>query len=58
MANIFRDPTSKVPTSDSQIVRVDMEQQEIGGRKSHLPPQHHEPNLSITHVPSPSSGSR
>lgn len=50
MVNIFRDPTTKVPTSDAQIVRVDMEQQEIGGRKSHLPPKHVESDMSITHV--------
>lgn len=51
MADIFRDTTKKVPTSDAQIVRVDMEQMGIGGRKSHLPPQSKESDLSITHVP-------
>lgn len=55
MADIFRDSTKSVPTSDAQIVRVDMEQQEIGGRKSHLPPKKVENDLSITHVPSPGS---
>lgn len=53
MVDIFRDPTKSVPTKDAQIVRVDMEQQEIGGRKSHLPPKHVESDMSITHVPSP-----
>ena len=56
MVDIFKDPTKSVPTKDAQIVRVDMEQQDIGGRKSHLPPKHVESDMSITHVPG--SGSR
>lgn len=58
MVDIFRDPTKSVPTSDPQIVRVDMEQQEIGGRKSHLPPREKSGDMSITHVPGAGSGSR
>lgn len=54
MANIFKDNTSKVPTSDAQIIRVDMEQLEIGGRKSHLPAQT-KSDLNISHVPNASS---
>ena len=50
--NIFQDPTRKVPTSDSQIVRVDMEQQEIGGRKSSLPASSKSPDMTISHTPS------
>ena len=50
MVDIFRDPTKSLPKKDEQIVRVDMEQQEIGGRKSHLPPKHVESDMSITHV--------
>jgi hypothetical protein len=57
MTDIFRDPTKSVPTQDTQIVRVDMEQQDIGGRKSHLPPKQVSNDMSITHVPSP-GGSR
>ena len=34
--NIFQNPTKSIPKSDAQIVRVDMEQLDIGGRKSHL----------------------
>lgn len=34
--NIFQNPTKSVPKSDPQNVRVDMEQLDIGGRKSHL----------------------
>ena len=56
--DIFKNPTTKIPTSDPQIVRVDMEQQDIGGRKSHLPPKHVESDLSITHVPGNGTGSR
>lgn len=55
--DIFKSRISGVPKSDADIVRVDMEQQDIGGRKSHLPPQHTESDLSISHVPS-SNGSR
>jgi hypothetical protein len=53
--NIFQDSTKTVPKSDSQIVRVDMEQQEIGGRKSHLPNQMKSPAMSVSHVPNAGS---
>jgi hypothetical protein len=49
--NIFQDPTKSVPKSDEQIVRVDMEQMDIGGRKSHLPAGSKSGDLSISHVP-------
>lgn len=58
MTDIFKDSTKSVPTSDPQIVRVDMEQQEIGGRKSHLPARQKADDMSITHVPGAGSGSR
>lgn len=52
MANeYFENRASKAPKSDPQIVRVDMEQQEVGGRKSHLPNQHKSEALNIDHVP-------
>lgn len=54
--NIFQDATKSIPTKDGQIVRVDMEQLDIGGRKSHLPSEGKGPDLSITHVPN--AGSR
>jgi hypothetical protein len=54
--DLFREPTSSIPKSDSQIVRVDMEQQDIGGRKSHLPAQSKSDSMSISHVPN--AGSR
>lgn len=51
MANIFSDPTKSIPKSDAQIVRVDMEQMDIGGRKSHLPSDQKSMDMSISHVP-------
>lgn len=51
MVNIFNDPTKSIPKSDAQIVRVDMEQMDIGGRKSHLPSQDKSNDMSISHVP-------
>lgn len=50
MPNLFQDPTKSIPTKDAQIVRVDMEQQDIGGRKSHLPKEG-KGEASIQHVP-------
>jgi hypothetical protein len=49
--NIFQNPAKSIPKSDAQIVRVDMEQQDIGGRKSHLPSAGRSEHMSITHVP-------
>ena len=49
--NIFQDPTKTVPKSDEQVVRVDMEQIDIGGRKSHLPGAVSSSDMSISHVP-------
>jgi len=53
MANfdIFRNNAKSIPTSDGQIVRVDMEELEIGGRKSHLPAQSKSESMSLSHVP-------
>lgn len=51
MANIFQDPTTTIPKSDPNIVRVDMEEQEIGGRKSQLPRDPTGPGMTIQHVP-------
>lgn len=56
MANqYFENTASKAPKSDSQITRVDMEEQQIGGRKSHLPGQMKSQVLSINHVPNAGS---
>ncbi len=54
-ANIFQNTAKSVPTSDEQIVRVDMEQIDIGGRKSHLPSQEKSGALGLSHVPNAGS---
>lgn len=53
--NIFQNPAKSIPTKDEQIIRVDMEQIDIGGRKSHLPSQMKSPSMSINHVPNAGS---
>ena len=53
--NIFQNGTKSIPTSDAQIVRVDMEQNDIGGRKSHLPGQQKSPKMNVEHVGTSSS---
>jgi hypothetical protein len=55
MVDIFRNPTKSIPTSDEQIVRVDMESDDIQGRKSHLPAQMKSGSLTISHVPNAGS---
>lgn len=52
MANIFQDNTKSIPKgTDSQIVRVPMDQLEVGGRKSHLPGSEKSGELAISHLP-------
>ncbi len=53
--DIFSNPTKSIPTSDEQIVRVGMEQDDIQGRKSHLPAQQKSGVLTISHVPNAGS---
>lgn len=53
--NIFQNSAKTIPTSDEQIVRVGMEQIDIGGRKSHLPGQQKSPSMNINHVPNAGS---
>jgi hypothetical protein len=56
MPNIFQDPTKTLPMkADDQIVRVNMEELEIGGRKSHLPGQMKSDKMSVQHVPNAGS---
>jgi hypothetical protein len=52
MVDIFKNNTMTVPKNDPMIVRVDMEQQDIGGRKSHLPNEDKSQDMTIKHVPS------
>lgn len=49
--NIFQDSSKSIPKSDAQIVRVGMEQQDIGGRKSALPAADKSTAMNISHVP-------
>lgn len=52
MVNIFQDNTKSIPkNSNSQIVRVPMDQLDVGGRKDHLPNQQKSSEMSISHVP-------
>ena len=53
--NIFQNSAKMVPTSDEQIIRVNMEQIDIQGRKSHLPAQEKSGALGISHVPNSGS---
>lgn len=48
---IFQDPTKTMPKRDSQIVRVSMEENEIGGRKDHIPSGGKSGDMAISHVP-------
>ncbi len=50
MVNIFQNPTKTLPKSDEQIVRVNMEEIEIQGRKSHLPSAEKSGVLTLSHV--------
>lgn len=49
--NIFQNGTKALPKSDAQIIRVDMESDDIQGRKSHLPAQMKSEAMTISHVP-------
>lgn len=53
--NLFQNPAMTIPKSDGQIIRVDMEQLDIGGRKSHLPNSMKADSMSISHVPNAGS---
>lgn len=53
--DLFHNPTKSIPTSDEQIVRVGMEQDDLQGRKSHLPAQEKSGALTISHVPNAGS---
>ena len=49
--NIFHNQTKSLPTSDEQIVRVSMDEIEIGGRKSALPGAAKSSVLAVSHIP-------
>lgn len=48
--DLFKNSTKSIPESDAQIIRVPLDQLDIGGRKSHLPSQQKESNLGVSHV--------
>jgi hypothetical protein len=53
--NIFQNNAKSVPMkADEQIVRVNMEEIEIGGRRSHLPAQDKSGAMTLSHVPNSS----
>jgi hypothetical protein len=52
MVNIWQNDTKSIPKgSDSMIVRVPMDQIDIGGRKSHLPTSQKSTDVSISYIP-------
>ena len=53
--NIFQNSAKSIPKSDEQIVRIDMDKADIGGRKSHLPAQMTSDKLPVSHVPNAGS---
>ena len=53
--NIFQNNAKSVPTSDGQIIRVDLETLAIGGRNSHLPGQEKSGAMNLSHVPNAGS---
>lgn len=56
MPNIFQNSAKTIPMkADDQTVRVDLDVNEIGGRKSHLPATDKSGSLTISHVPNAGS---
>lgn len=50
MVNIFQDSTKSVPKSSANIVRVSMTEDEISGRKDHMP-KADSSEANVEHVP-------
>lgn len=55
MSNIFQNNAKMIPKSDEQIVRVDLDVLEIGGRKSDVPATMKSGALGLSHVPNAGS---
>ena len=53
--NLFQNSAKMIPTSDEQIVRVDMDVLSIGGRKAHMPAANKSGALGLSHVPNAGS---
>lgn len=48
--NVFSNSTKALPRKDEMIVRVPMDELEIGGRKSHLPSETKSSKMAIKHT--------
>ena len=48
--NIFQDPTKSIPKKSQNIVRVSMDEIEIGGRKDCLPKADSNEKMAIQHT--------
>ena len=56
MPNIFQNSAKSIPMkADDQTIRVDLDVNEIGGRKSHLPSTMKSEKLTLSHVPNAGS---
>ena len=56
MPNLFQNAAKTIPMkADDQTIRVDLDVNEIGGRKSHLPAQDKSGALTLSHVPNAGS---
>ncbi len=53
--DIFRDPTKSLPKKDEQIIRVPLDQLDIGGRTGHIPSPTQADKMTISHVPNAGS---
>jgi hypothetical protein len=53
--NIFQNTAKAIPEQDNQIVRINLGQADIGGRKSHMPATHIASDLPLSHVPNAGS---
>lgn len=53
--SIFTNNAKSIPESDEQIVRVDLNKSDIGGRKSQLPSQMKSDKMALQHVPNTGS---
>jgi hypothetical protein len=55
--NIFQNAAKSIPRDppEHQIDRTPLDVNDIGGRKSHLPPVHVSANLPVSHVPNHSA---
>jgi hypothetical protein len=55
--DIFKNSTKSLPkTADSQIVRVPMTQQDLGGRTEHIPTPSASDKMTIRHIPNAGGG--